>query len=434
MAPASPVFVSDLLPRRHPHLAENLHAHLGHRLRLIPGTRDIWCRDFMPVPVGPGRFVQFRYTPSYLRGAPDLRTPDAFRRIGLEGVRRSALVVDGGNVVRHGDVAVVTDRVYADNPRFSRPALRARLRDELEVERLIVIPAEPGDVLGHADGVLRLLDERTAMINDYRRVLPGYGRRVEALLSRHGIETVRCPYAPTDRVGLDGIPSAAGVYVNFVVAEDVVACPTYGFGADDGALRLIERCYSGRRVVPIRCNGLTAEGGALNCITWNAVAEGVSASASASAEVESNPHMEFIVSDRRSVERGLLVRSAYALISIRDPDKPPVRVPRQLGLKAVLSLAFHDAEPAANMRMPESITLMSEAQATEVWDFVRQWQGQVGALVVHCEQGMSRSPAVAAAICRGLGGDDGRFFREYQPNQFVFNRIRNAAEKPSAAS
>ncbi len=423
------VFASSLLVKRHPDVVVKLKEIFRDRLGWVRGTRDIWCRDYMPVPLAPGRFVQFRYTPSYLRGAPKLRTPDAFRLIGLKAVRRSTLVVDGGNVVRHGDTAVVTDRVYADNHRFGRPALRARLREELEAERLIVIPAEPGDVLGHADGVVRLIDEHTALVNDYRQVLPEYGRRVEALLHRHGIEIVRCPYTPTDCLGPDGIPSAAGVYVNFVVTEDTVVCPTYGLAADDTAIRAIEQCYPRRRVMPVRCEGLAAEGGALNCVTWNAVAEGVGAPASASAEVESNPSMEFIVSDRRSVERGVLVRSAYALISIRDPDKPPVRVPQQSGLRAVLSLAFHDAEPAANLRLPEGIALMSDAQAKEIWNFVRQWQDQVGAFVVHCEQGMSRSPAVAAAICRCMGGYERKFWEEYQPNQHVYTLVVAAGKR-----
>jgi predicted protein tyrosine phosphatase len=68
--------------------------------------------------------------------------------------------------------------------------------------------------------------------------------------------------------------------------------------------------------------------------------------------------------------------------------------------------------------------LMTEDQARQVWGFVRQWEGQVGSIVVHCEQGMSRSPAVAAAICRAFGGDPEDFFREYQPNQYVF-RLMN---------
>gem|GEM_PF-4998327 len=29
---------------------------------------------------------------------------------------------------------------------------------------------------------------------------------------------------------------------------------------------------------------------------------------------------------------------------------------------------------------------------------------------------MSRSPAIAAALCKGMGGDDASFWRLYQPN------------------
>lgn len=132
--------------------------------------------------------------------------------------------------------------------------------------------------------------------------------------------------------------------------------------------------------------------------------------------------MKFIVSDRESIERGIVVRSSYVLISIRDPDRPKVQIPRQAGLRDVLRLAFHDAEPSVNFELPPQITLMTPAQARKIWAFVERHH-DIGAIVVHCEQGMSRSPAVAAAICRGLGGDDTRLFQRYQPNRFVYQML-----------
>ncbi len=32
----------------------------------LPGTRDIWCRDYMPVQVEKDRFIEYRYDPDYL--------------------------------------------------------------------------------------------------------------------------------------------------------------------------------------------------------------------------------------------------------------------------------------------------------------------------------------------------------------------------------
>ncbi len=134
--------------------------------------------------------------------------------------------------------------------------------------------------------------------------------------------------------------------------------------------------------------------------------------------------LEFTVTDRESIQRGILVRGSYVVVSIHDPDMRPARVLRQSGLRDLLHLAFHDAEPSASLRLPEDIALMTAEQARQVWKFVRRWEGEVGTVVVHCEQGMSRSPAVAAALCRAYGGDERCFFSHYQPNLYVY-RLMN---------
>lgn len=133
--------------------------------------------------------------------------------------------------------------------------------------------------------------------------------------------------------------------------------------------------------------------------------------------------MKLIVSDRRSVERGLVVRSTYSVISIHDPDKPPAAVPRTSGLHRVLHLAFHDAEPAASLVTPPDIVPMTEAHAEQIRAFVEEELAHVQAMVVHCEQGMSRSPAVAAAIARSLGLDEKPFFARYMPNTYVYKLV-----------
>jgi predicted protein tyrosine phosphatase len=75
------------------------------------------------------------------------------------------------------------------------------------------------------------------------------------------------------------------------------------------------------------------------------------------------------------------------------------------------------------MTLPENITLMTREQAKQICEFVRKWDGHVGSVVVHCEQGMSRSPAVAAAISKCLGLDERSFYRQYQPNRHVYRLV-----------
>ena len=61
--------------------AENLFSTLsdsGEKFTLFDGARDIWARDYMPVKTKSGKYLSFRYEPSYLDGSPELRTD--FRR------------------------------------------------------------------------------------------------------------------------------------------------------------------------------------------------------------------------------------------------------------------------------------------------------------------------------------------------------------------
>ena len=70
------VYFSSLMPEKCP----ILNAHLIDALqkRGIPygylsGTKDIWCRDYMPIQVNAERFVFFKYTPDYLQDKAGLK-------------------------------------------------------------------------------------------------------------------------------------------------------------------------------------------------------------------------------------------------------------------------------------------------------------------------------------------------------------------------
>ncbi len=133
--------------------------------------------------------------------------------------------------------------------------------------------------------------------------------------------------------------------------------------------------------------------------------------------------MEFIVASRHEAECGIAVRCPYAVISITDPHTRRPRIPKSVMLRGVLFLKFHDAEDQAN----GDVILMTHRQARQIWRFIRQHSHEIGALIVHCEQGTSRSPAVAAAVCKMLGGDPAPFFADYSPNQYVYDLVLSAS-------
>jgi predicted protein tyrosine phosphatase len=144
--------------------------------------------------------------------------------------------------------------------------------------------------------------------------------------------------------------------------------------------------------------------------------------------------MKFIVTDRVTIQSGIVVRTPYIVVSIYTPTMPRPVIPRRLGLKAVLFTSFHDAEPTEEFALPPDIVLMTLKQAKAIWRFVKRHQAEVGSIVCHCEQGMSRSPAVALALAETLGGDVDYIWDNYQPNQYVYGLMKEAikAENGSA--
>ena len=219
------------------------------------------------------RFVQFRYEPDYLTGKYHHLRADG--EIGpslpwLKECRRSKIVLDGGNVVAWSGRAIVTDKVFRENPGLSREDVIRRMKRELGLWELIVVPREPHDPIGHADGMVFWLDERTVLINDYSPIGTAFRRRMHRVLGRHGIEFIELPYDPQGG-GRNGIPAAAGNWMNFLRAGCALIVPTFGLPGDRRALDVLDDLHPGHAIEPLDCGTLASEGGGPHCATWQAI-------------------------------------------------------------------------------------------------------------------------------------------------------------------
>ena len=88
-------------------------------------------------------------------------------------------------------------------------------------------------------------------------------------------------------------------------------------------------------------------------------------------------------------------------------------------------------------RLPKDIVLMTREQARAIWQFVKRHQSRVSSIVCHCEQGVSRSPAVALALAEAFGSDTAKIKVHTHPNQYVYRlmcRAIKASPKGKAPS
>jgi predicted protein tyrosine phosphatase len=113
-----------------------------------------------------------------------------------------------------------------------------------------------------------------------------------------------------------------------------------------------------------------------------------------------------------------------ALISITDPDKAPASL--REGWTAVLRIAFDDIDPVSFPDDYEDLQALSSEQTAQMADFCLVNAFRCRRLVVHCRYGVSRSAAVAKALCEvtGLG-----FPKDYEDhNDFVYRTLRGALQ------
>jgi predicted protein tyrosine phosphatase len=116
-------------------------------------------------------------------------------------------------------------------------------------------------------------------------------------------------------------------------------------------------------------------------------------------------------------------------VSTHAGEWPQISEENRVGL---LRLDFADKDMIKETT-PEVIAkynLFRPDQAQQILDFIGENWDKVEAFLVHCEAGLSRSPAIAAAITKIAGGDDAYYFRHYTPNRYVYRTILEAKFGP----
>jgi len=235
---------------------------------LLPNTKDIWCVDFMPIQITNEHYVQFVYTPSYLQ-APKylhLQTLPSDVTGNITGkIKTSSLLLDGGNVIKGKDWVILTDRIFKENKFHSRKNILNEI-ESLFNAKPIIIPTEPYDWTGHADGVLRYYNDNTVLVNDYSKIDKYFETKLEKTLAQEKINTIKIPHFKCDS---KNTTSAKGYYINFLQMKDFIFLPQFNDKHDSIVFDLFQSLFPKSRIETINALEISQHGGVLNCITWN---------------------------------------------------------------------------------------------------------------------------------------------------------------------
>ena len=266
------VYMSELLKTNYPETCSRLIKILEmHDVKyaFLKGTKDIWCRDYMPIQTESGKFIQFKYDPSYLKGNKDWEASrsdvkEVCRVNGIEA-QFSDINLDGGNVLICDGRAILSNRIFSENSNWDKEKLVNELSKLLECE-IIIIPAENDDMTGHADGMVRFVNRNTILGNKLANEYKYWREGMEKVIEQYGLKYIDVPFfLPKDPKHPH---SAIGIYVNYLEVNNLIVLPVFGRDEDKQAVDVLRQAFPDRVIETIDYNDVAQEGGLLNCTTW----------------------------------------------------------------------------------------------------------------------------------------------------------------------
>lgn len=264
------VFFSDLLPQKCPILYKSIANELGKEnihYGLLKNTKDIWCRDYMPIQTDSNRFVLYKYQPDYLqtpyykRTITDVKAIESIETILHGQVVELDLVLDGGNVVKCGNKVVMTEKVYYENKDKSRIQIRSLLEKAFQLD-IIFIPWDKEEILGHSDGVIHYIGDNRILITNYYDYDVDYYNQFKGILDKY-FEVITLSYNVKQK------HQRSWAYINFLTIGNVLFVPQLGIPEDEQALQQISNTLPNSKVIGVSALETVRRGGALNCISWD---------------------------------------------------------------------------------------------------------------------------------------------------------------------
>ena len=271
-------------------------------LRELEYTNDIWSRDFMPVQINNNTFLKYRYDPDYLKSKEHIHSRTNTNEVwnwftkhhhtNLKS-NHSMLVLDGGNVVKSKDKVILTDKVFTENFNLNvseathvtskqKEFIIEMIKNDLEVQEVIIVPRLSGDWLGHTDGMVRFLNENEVLVSNFDFLLkdPEISEHLKSQIRKfysilendHKLKIHKMPYYEYPDDKHDGHSTANGCYINYLQVNSLVILPQFNKPVEDkDALKKFKEIFKpkGIKVEPIDATEVTKHQGVINCVTWN---------------------------------------------------------------------------------------------------------------------------------------------------------------------
>ena len=270
---------------------------------LLYNTKDVWARDYMPIQLTKNTYLGYTYKPDYLTKSSEYAkcvTNWKLHNVHAEKydfngfkVVQIPLILDGGNVVKaildDKPCMIMCDKVLLEN-NIDKKNFRNWWKkwweenfEGTEME-LVLLPWEGPkvDPIGHADGMIRYIDENKVLITNYKDFNEEHYNAMMEELGRFNVISLH--FSDLEQFKNNKLFSVlldrSWCYINYLQVGTRILVPRLGYDLlDNEALKQIREAFSANEdEIELISQDMTSivedmndeknSGGALNCLTW----------------------------------------------------------------------------------------------------------------------------------------------------------------------
>ena len=167
-------------------------------------------------------------------------------------------------LIRGKDFAIISDRIFDENPSLEKELCVKEIRRLLGIKKVIIIPQFPDEMTGHADGVVRLKDDKTVIICAFHPGDSAYKNELKMILMQSNLDVMELPISETfyDTNNWEA-------YINYLEVGDLILVPQLGCIDDLKVLEFFQNIFEDKCIEAVDVRPIVKDGGALNCISWN---------------------------------------------------------------------------------------------------------------------------------------------------------------------
>ena len=284
---------------------------------LLVNTRDVWLRDYMPIQLTENIFLGYTYNPDYLKDKPECVTNWQLHHVRTQrqsarnehlnlNVVQMPIILDGGNVVKaivnNKPCIIMCDKVLKENhvnEEDFRSWWERWWNDNFSGTEmgLVLLPWEGSNdnPIGHADGILRYIEEGRVLMTNYVdfdvKYKDYHGSLFKSKLEEVGFKVESLSYLDKFDYKKDKmfrlLFDHTWCYINYLQVGSQILVPSLGYEPlDKEAIRQIDQAFNAKKHIAdiqlINVDMTTIvddlgarenSGGGLNCLTWTTCEE-----------------------------------------------------------------------------------------------------------------------------------------------------------------